>query len=600
MTDVSIVSGTYNRLKLLQAMVASARASVAPYHLSYEIVLVDGGSIDGTQEWIRQQPDCRLIEHHKLLGAVKAFNDGAFAAQGDYVILANDDVEFVGNGIYQAWRFMQDHPDCGCGCFWQDRGGAGWHVNSMPVVKDGFQEMAYYGQVAIYPKWLGDKLNWWCDPYRYQEKNLKPLYTYAGDNELSCRIYEHGYKILPVGSKETGARIHDREAADDLRKINNAGQYADPEKSKGHHPDSYAFYQMWKRLKPRTSGPIVRAEPMEPNPIQAKPRFVYLPIYERGYAVQKQQKRGLREALAKRGPVAEFDYVERFYAVGKPEMLTELGRLIDTVQPTIILTQLHNGGNIDGRDILKLRGRYPAATFVNWNGDYWPDNLLSPDGIDLARAFHLQTCVNLAAVEKYRLQGINAEYWQIGWEPDGRGHGGSDDYRHDVVFLGTGYSTERRTFVNAVRHGGYDFGLYGSGWPDNWSNGNTLYDFAAGCKIYRSCKISLGDSQWPDSGFVSNRIFQALAAGGSALAHQWFRGMENLGLVDGQTCIIWRNLTELQRKLDYYLAHDDERRRIAEAGERLAVDRHSFDRRVDELFGFLGIGQRVAEMEDWR
>lgn len=69
---ISAVTGTYNRLALLQKMVTSVRQSVGG--LLYEIILVDGGSTDGTLEWCRQQSDVMLIEQGKLLGAVEAFN----------------------------------------------------------------------------------------------------------------------------------------------------------------------------------------------------------------------------------------------------------------------------------------------------------------------------------------------------------------------------------------------------------------------------------------------------------------------------------------------------------------------------------------------
>jgi glycosyltransferase involved in cell wall biosynthesis len=75
MIEVSVVSGTFNRLVMLQKMVYSVRQSTAG--LSYEIVLCDGGSTDGTLAWIKQQPDIRLIEHGELRGAIAAFNDAA-------------------------------------------------------------------------------------------------------------------------------------------------------------------------------------------------------------------------------------------------------------------------------------------------------------------------------------------------------------------------------------------------------------------------------------------------------------------------------------------------------------------------------------------
>jgi len=117
--------------------------------------------------------------------------------------------------------------------------------------------------------------------------------------------------------------------------------------------------------------------------------------------------------------------------------------------------------------------------------------------------------------------------------------------------------------------------------------------------VYRGAKISLGDSQWPDSGFVSNRVFQALAAGGSALAHQRFRGMEDLGLVDGETVIAWHSFGDLAERLRHYLSHEEDRARIASAGEQLALERHSFDRRVEELFDIIG-QPKVGWQDGWR
>jgi spore maturation protein CgeB len=65
--------------------------------------------------------------------------------------------------------------------------------------------------------------------------------------------------------------------------------------------------------------------------------------------------------------------------------------------------------------------------------------------------------------------------------------------------------------------------------------------------------------------------------------------------VDGETCIIWRDFDELRHKLDWYAAREDDRARVAAAGERLAVERHSFDARVREL-----LSMKPGGVEDWR
>ena len=591
--DISIVTGTYNRLPSLQRMVQSTRRSFADlYGITWQIVLVDGGSQDGTQEWCKSQPDILLIEHGSLLGAVKAFNDGAYAATGEYVILANDDIEFVGESVLTVYIYMQSNKDCGIGCFFQNRNGRDWHVEEMPCIENGQQVSRPYGQVCITPKWLGDYVGWWGEY----------LHTYGGDNELSSKVYELGFKVSPVPN----AKIADHEMDDDLRKINNITGGKDPRAVKGHHPDSWAWGRKWKRMDmiPQYVGPIIKHYPVLDNPTPRKHRIVYLPIYEQGYPIQKEQKRGLREALARIGVVAEYDYVTRFAEVGKARMILELRELIDRLQPTILLTQLHNPTEINDTDIQGIKNNWPDVKRVNWNGDFWPENLLSEDGIKLAKSFDLQLTVNRSALDDYKKMGVVADYWQIGYEPDGIGC--EANTYHDVVFLASGYSKARQSLAKNLRTIGVNFGLYGNGWPKEWSSGQSMYDFKTACQSYRSAKISIGDSQWPDTGFVSNRVFQALAAGGSALAHQYFRDMDKLGLIDGETCIVWphgnnpaQDFAELEKKIRYYLSHEKERKAIALAGEQLALTRHSFDVRVQELLVMLE-GEKVAEEDGWR
>lgn len=584
MTDISVVSGTYNRLPSLKRMVESARVAIGEaLGIELGFVLVDGGSQDDTQKWCLSQPDITLIEHRQLLGAIKAFNDGAFTAQAEYIILANDDIEFVADSILLAYTYMQSNPDCGVGCFFQNRNGQDWHVEQMPCVENGVQVHRPYGQVCIVPKWLGDRVAWWGDWGGH---------TYGGDNELSAQVYELGFQVSPI----PGAMISDHEVQDDLRKINNISGGKDPRAVGGHHPDSWKWGRKWKHfdLPGAPVGPIIRHYPLLGNPIKPRERILYLPIYEQGWPIQKEQKRGLREALAKVALTVEYDYLERFAELGKNAIVEEIDPLMDKIKPTIFLSQLHNGTQIDHNDISRLKERWPNTQFVNWNGDFWPDNLLSEDGIKLAAAFDLQLGVNRDAIEKQKKLGVNADYWQIGFEPDGVGY--ESVTFNDVVFLASGYSPARQELVKKLKVLDVDLALYGSGWPNDWAKGQTMYNFIEGCKIYRGARISIGDSQWPDTGFVSNRVFQTLAAGGSALAHQWFRDMDKLGLVDGETCIIWRDFAELERKIKYYLSHEKERAAIALAGERLALERHSFDVRVKELMEMLG----EKEVEGWR
>ena len=91
------------------------------------------------------------------------------------------------------------------------------------------------------------------------------------------------------------------------------------------------------------------------------------------------------------------------------------------------------------------------------------------------------------------------------------------------MFLASGYSQARQKLGQQLKGlKNIKFGLYGPGWG-NQSKGENLYNFKEACKIYRGAKFAIGDSQWPESGFVSNRVMQVLAAGNCVLCHQWFK-----------------------------------------------------------------------------
>ena len=115
--------------------------------------------------------------------------------------------------------------------------------------------------------------------------------------------------------------------------------------------------------------------------------------------------------------------------------------------------------------------------------------------------------------------------------------------------------------------------------------------------LYRRCKIAIGDNQYGDKGFVSNRLFEALA-NGAFLLHQTIPGLEELtGLVDGVHYVSWGDYDDLRAQARTYLADDAARRRIAAAGEAFVRAHHSFDARVQELFTLIerGAGHGHAE-----
>ena len=129
---ISVVTGTYNRLALLQSMIASVRREI-PTGIPYEIVVCDGGSSDGSLDWLKAQADVVLIEHGALRGAITAFTDAAHQARGKYVVLANDDVEFKPLSLAAALVHLEDTPACGAVAFKDNRAKGGGYDVSKPA-----------------------------------------------------------------------------------------------------------------------------------------------------------------------------------------------------------------------------------------------------------------------------------------------------------------------------------------------------------------------------------------------------------------------------------------------------------------------------------
>lgn len=547
---ISIVTGTFQRRRFLANMIGSVRANV-PLGIEYEVVIVDGGSTDGTLEWCRQQKDVRLIEQGELLGAIRAFCDGAKAAQGEYVLLANDDINLLPGSIMAALTHMERYPNCGGVGFADNRAAPGYEtgfkVQTITVrTPDGHEQNAVYAQVGLFRRWLGDLAGWWgADEPGFNG------HTYGGDSFLSARIWEMGYTIDVVDE----CKVLDHVPNDDLRKRNTETEERNP-----------GWYY---RRYPQP--PIVNSQKIRRIETPERLRTLYLPIYDKGYG---KYKRGLREALARYGLVYEVDYNNETY---------DLEKIVHRFQPHLLLMQAHSANSIPLEKLVAARKVRPDMVVVNWNGDVHQRGLIDEAMLIYLRHIDLQLTVNASALDAYRQHNLKAAYWQIGFEP-------VDDLPdmpvHDVVFLATGYSVQRRALGAALQSlPGVNVGLYGGDWQ--WGNGNTLYNFPAGAALYRQAKIAVGDNQYGDQyGFVSNRLFEALG-NGAFLLHQTIPGLQELtGITAGVHYVEWTDLSDLQDKIRYYLnpRHKAKREAIARAGEAFAREHHSFDARVKELF----------------
>lgn len=193
---LSVVTGTLNRLKYLQACVASIGPACAG--IEHEIIIVDGGSTDGTLEWLRARRDIITIEQGYAAGAVKAFNAGFWAAEGEYVASLNDDCTVRGNTLHLACDYLDVHPETGQVAIpWADKG---HHPPSVQTAWIGKQQYnIVYANFGVTRRSVGDVCGWWGDWEHY-----------GGDAELSYRIWDMGLFVDELkGGEIEHLRVHD-------------------------------------------------------------------------------------------------------------------------------------------------------------------------------------------------------------------------------------------------------------------------------------------------------------------------------------------------------------------------------------------------------
>jgi len=165
----------------------------------------------------------------------------------------------------------------------------------------------------------------------------------------------------------------------------------------------------------------------------------------------------------------------------------------------------------------------------------------------------------------------------------------------EFLFVGNSRG-ELRPVVRAAREAGLDLTMYGDGWAELVEPGRVTSINVANEQLgplYASAGVVLCD-HWSDmreQGFVSNRIFDALACGARILCDD-VGGLHDLV---GDAVSVWTSAEDLRRLEDpgwrRHFPGPDERRRTAE----LVVAEHSFDARAAALLhAALSVAGRTA------
>ena len=107
----SIIILSYNTLEMLQICIRSIREHTEAQ--TYEIIVVDNASKDGSVVWLKEQEDLRCIYNEENQGFPKGCNQGLSIAEGTELLLLNSDVIVTKNWLENLRRALCSSPRVG-------------------------------------------------------------------------------------------------------------------------------------------------------------------------------------------------------------------------------------------------------------------------------------------------------------------------------------------------------------------------------------------------------------------------------------------------------------------------------------------------------
>ncbi|MEO6630055.1 MAG: glycosyltransferase family 2 protein [Aquihabitans sp.] len=107
--DVSIVLPVYNEKGHLRAEIDRIRVAMDASEFSYEIIVIDDGSNDGSSEALSEIEDIRLISFIQNRGSGSARKYGTRAARGDIVVWTDVDMTYPNDLIPELVRELDGY-----------------------------------------------------------------------------------------------------------------------------------------------------------------------------------------------------------------------------------------------------------------------------------------------------------------------------------------------------------------------------------------------------------------------------------------------------------------------------------------------------------
>jgi spore maturation protein CgeB len=177
----------------------------------------------------------------------------------------------------------------------------------------------------------------------------------------------------------------------------------------------------------------------------------------------------------------------------------------------------------------------------------------------------------------------------------------ADALEYDVTFVGQPYG-EREATVERLRAEEFEVECWGYGWP----NGRLEHDEMV--RVFGASRVNLNlsaayspprslrarvsslirrERHEPRKSQIKGRTFEVPGSGGFLLTDR-VPYLEEY-LIPGKEIGVFESTEDLVRQVGWWLDHEEERARAAEAGYRRVRAEHTYDHRFAEIFAKMGL-----------
>lgn len=315
-----------------------------------------------------------------------------------------------------------------------------------------------------------------------------------------------------------------------------------------------------------------------------KPRILFLYSFINNNGSKQYFNLGLYNAFAKSHEIFYgFPYADLMVRHGKQEMNNRVLAFAKACKPDIVFLQYIDAGDIFVQTVKELS---KTSKVVIWSGDMYQPTLMK---WVFDYAPHVISCFsNTDYIKELHSSGYQAQFLNHYCEELYYPIPGLKK-EIDIVFIGSHFtryplSQERYNIVKYLHDNYTGFRVYGDNWPTDFNA--RFISREESNSVYNKANIAVNYSNLESPLYTSDRLMHILGSGTFCLC-KYFPQAEKL-FTDGIHLRFFNTFEELKQLADYYLIHEEERNKIAEAGRIKCI----------ELFGDTALINKIIKIHN--